>query len=130
MNCYQVSRNDPCPCGSGRKFKKCCYLNDRRITKLDRVMAIELLDEYVASCDGRCKAFDDFYCDLDLDFPTMTDHIRETSKSAFLFWFTFDYELEDGSYVADRVLNANPLLLFGERRYLEQMRTTAMMPTR
>jgi preprotein translocase subunit SecA len=20
----QVGRNDPCPCGSGRKFKKCC----------------------------------------------------------------------------------------------------------
>lgn len=21
----RVGRNDPCPCGSGRKFKKCCY---------------------------------------------------------------------------------------------------------
>jgi len=20
-----VSRNDPCPCGSGKKWKKCCY---------------------------------------------------------------------------------------------------------
>lgn len=20
----EVSRNDPCPCGSGKKFKKCC----------------------------------------------------------------------------------------------------------
>jgi len=20
----EVGRNDPCPCGSGRKFKKCC----------------------------------------------------------------------------------------------------------
>ncbi|MBI4549578.1 MAG: SEC-C domain-containing protein [Candidatus Omnitrophica bacterium] len=20
-----VGRNDPCPCGSGKKFKKCCY---------------------------------------------------------------------------------------------------------
>jgi uncharacterized protein YecA (UPF0149 family) len=24
----QVGRNDPCPCGSGKKFKKCC-LNKR-----------------------------------------------------------------------------------------------------
>jgi uncharacterized protein YecA (UPF0149 family) len=24
-NCYRdVGRNDPCPCGSGRKYKKCC----------------------------------------------------------------------------------------------------------
>jgi uncharacterized protein len=24
----KVGRNDPCPCGSGRKFKKCCGVND------------------------------------------------------------------------------------------------------
>ena len=23
-NPLRVGRNDPCPCGSGRKFKKCC----------------------------------------------------------------------------------------------------------
>lgn len=25
----RVGRNDPCPCGSGKKFKKCCLLKDR-----------------------------------------------------------------------------------------------------
>lgn len=25
MNRPKVGRNDPCPCGSGRKSKKCCY---------------------------------------------------------------------------------------------------------
>ncbi|KGJ90463.1 SEC-C metal-binding domain-containing protein [Thalassotalea sp. ND16A] len=24
----KVARNDPCPCGSGKKYKKCCYLTD------------------------------------------------------------------------------------------------------
>lgn len=24
-----VGRNDPCPCGSGKKYKKCCYLKDK-----------------------------------------------------------------------------------------------------
>ena len=24
----KVGRNDPCPCGSGKKYKKCCMLND------------------------------------------------------------------------------------------------------
>lgn len=23
----RISRNDPCPCGSGKKFKKCCLRN-------------------------------------------------------------------------------------------------------
>ena len=22
--CIKVGRNDPCPCGSGKKYKKCC----------------------------------------------------------------------------------------------------------
>ena len=24
----KIGRNDPCPCGSGKKFKKCCGAND------------------------------------------------------------------------------------------------------
>lgn len=26
---YNVGRNDPCPCGSGRKYKKCCLKKDK-----------------------------------------------------------------------------------------------------
>ena len=26
-NGVKVGRNDPCPCGSGKKFKKCCGRN-------------------------------------------------------------------------------------------------------
>ncbi len=26
----KVGRNDPCPCGSGKKYKDCCYWNDHR----------------------------------------------------------------------------------------------------
>lgn len=25
----RVGRNDPCPCGSGKKYKKCCLLKDQ-----------------------------------------------------------------------------------------------------
>jgi preprotein translocase subunit SecA len=24
----KVGRNDPCPCGSGKKYKKCCLLHE------------------------------------------------------------------------------------------------------
>lgn len=30
VNLHKVGRNDPCPCGSGKKFKKCC-LNSQRL---------------------------------------------------------------------------------------------------
>ena len=28
-DCDKVGRNDPCPCGSGKKYKKCCWKKDR-----------------------------------------------------------------------------------------------------
>ncbi len=33
---YNVGRNDPCPCGSGRKYKKCC-LNRDKLKPLDMI---------------------------------------------------------------------------------------------
>jgi hypothetical protein len=128
MNRHRVSRNDPCPCGSGLKFKRCCYNKDQAITQFNRALAIERIEEHVESCDERCAAMNVFCGDFDLDVPAMTDHFREASESAFLFWFAFDFKLHDGSYIVDWILKANPSLPIGERRYLEQMRTTAMMP--
>jgi len=26
----KLGRNDPCPCGSGKKYKKCCLMRDER----------------------------------------------------------------------------------------------------
>jgi hypothetical protein len=38
VNRYKnVGRNDPCPCGSGRKFKKCCLTADVGLTSLQAV---------------------------------------------------------------------------------------------
>lgn len=29
----KIGRNDPCPCGSGKKYKNCCYPNKARAWK-------------------------------------------------------------------------------------------------
>ena len=29
---HKVQRNDPCPCGSGKKYKKCCMLKERDLS--------------------------------------------------------------------------------------------------
>jgi len=31
----KVGRNDPCPCGSGKKYKKCCMLKDEKRIQSD-----------------------------------------------------------------------------------------------
>ena len=34
-----VGRNSPCPCGSGRKYKKCCLEKDARRLRKERETA-------------------------------------------------------------------------------------------
>lgn len=34
----KVGRNDPCPCNSGKKYKKCCYKKDK-----DKTFSAKLL---------------------------------------------------------------------------------------
>ena len=31
----RIGRNDPCPCGSGKKYKKCCLSNDTEVKKTE-----------------------------------------------------------------------------------------------
>lgn len=35
MSTARISRNDPCPCGSGRKFKHCCLQQSNRLSSSD-----------------------------------------------------------------------------------------------
>jgi hypothetical protein len=39
---HKIGRNDPCPCGSGKKYKKCCLLQDeeKRQSKIEDRPAI------------------------------------------------------------------------------------------
>ena len=32
----KISRNDPCPCGSGKKYKHCCYKDDLGVGSVQR----------------------------------------------------------------------------------------------
>jgi hypothetical protein len=37
----RVGRNDPCPCGSGRKYKQCCLAKDEAAAAIARAKAAE-----------------------------------------------------------------------------------------
>ena len=46
----KIGRNDPCPCGSGKKYKQCClHEGDARpgFTADDRNSALAKLDRFV-----------------------------------------------------------------------------------
>lgn len=36
----KIGRNDPCPCGSGRKYKHCCLNSERGIGTRTRLLVV------------------------------------------------------------------------------------------
>ncbi len=53
----QTSRNAPCPCGSGRKYKRCCLPTDRAKAVESARTVGEAMQEAAASCDWEVGVF-------------------------------------------------------------------------
>lgn len=54
----RVGRNDPCPCGSGKKYKRCCLERHRKLLSTvspKETYSLIRLKEEKARCEGRIK---------------------------------------------------------------------------
>ncbi|MEO7327771.1 MAG: SEC-C domain-containing protein, partial [Minicystis sp.] len=123
-----VGRNEPCPCGSGRKYKKCClatggpgagYTVADRETALQRLLGAihpEDLDAARAYLWGEHLPLLDQWKD-----PALL----EMAECALQGWVCFD-ELEDGETQAEFILGDERDLTRGVRKYLEVGRESAM----
>ena len=65
----KVKRNAPCPCGSGKKAKRCCH---GPVEYLDvRIMPLEIYRDSVCELGGTTRAeFDDLFGEL-VDLPEL-----------------------------------------------------------
>lgn len=101
MNSYKIGRNDPCPCGSGKKYKNCCLsLDEIAGTGLDMferynqlLIALKVkLDNQYGSALKRIKreARQSF-----LRFASMGD-IPADHEALFSDWLWFDYRDQNG----------------------------------
>ncbi len=126
----KAGRNDPCPCGSGRKFKKCCHdrMAATRFTQTDRALALARLDRFIADELGPedDAAFEEFWGDLADRAGELDDDWSELSEAVVDSWFAFDRPLEGGRPAVDRFLEVHAQLPAGERAFLEMMRDTSM----
>ncbi len=94
----RISRNDPCPCGSGKKYKKCCMFKDRPAAGPQELarsrfvyelgdFAFRKLHEHIA------EAYAFFWRD-----ENPGDHLppeyRDFTTTNFNEWFLFDYPID------------------------------------
>ncbi|WP_437692883.1 SEC-C metal-binding domain-containing protein [Sorangium sp. So ce176] len=125
----KVGRNEPCPCGSGRKHKKCCLGNGggAPYTRADRQAALQrvLLSAHPDDIDDARRRFLGKHAPL-LD-RWRDDVVLEMAEVAFQFWLIFDVDaFREGVTLAEEILQDHHDLGHGERRYLEMGRASSM----
>ncbi len=105
-------RNDPCPCGSGKKYKHCCLGQAQAapdISRQDRTEAMTALLRYLQRDEFGDTLADAalVWADVPGDDPQAAlDSIgeEETSLQMFLEWLFFDVRDDDARTVSDRFL--------------------------
>lgn len=130
----KTGRNDPCPCGSGKKYKRCCLADVRLsgpFTVEERRSVLAKLGQFVRKelAGEEKKAFEQFYLrwnDRLAELGEEDSYWRVQSQSVYEMWFFLDFVLPSGGCVVDLFLRRNWRLSAGERRFLEGLRRTVM----
>lgn len=127
-----VGRNDPCPCGSGLKFKKCCFNKSLTVApsyrREERDSALAKLVRFAARAEfneEHKEALELFWGEWILDEPDeQLDAVMksESVNIAYNSWFAYDFELSDGLTLLDLFLEREAKRFSsGELNYLEGM---------
>jgi hypothetical protein len=126
-----VGRNDPCPCGSGKKHKRCCLVLASvapAYTELDRDEALARLQAFIATDRFKSASLRIFESFLGPSFSLrspneqarIVDH--PTCKIGMLTFILYDEDVEGGKSIAEVFLErARRDLSGGVRRYIERM---------
>jgi len=105
----KTRRNDPCPCGSGKKYKNCCLRKDQVVESRARsltpveAMLISALQEYANRSQFRGDLISAFglYWGGNYDPAGLTEADADNMRRMFE-WFTHDYVVnEEGERVID-----------------------------
>jgi hypothetical protein len=128
----QVGRNDPCPCGSGLKFKRCCLKKEQprgAYTSGERDSALQKLMRFAARSEFDDKhrvALELFWGDWLSDEPDEElEEVMDSEQASVAYngWFVFDFDLDEGRTVVDLFLEREEKRLSsGERNFLDDMR--------
>lgn len=128
-----TGRNNPCPCGSGRKFKKCClnksraaelsYLPAERNSALAKLMRFAARPKYKELHRSALALFWGDWLSDEPD-PRLENVITsEQVEIAYNSWFAFDFDCGGGRRMMDIYLESEGRqLTSGELNYLEGLR--------
>lgn len=118
-----VGRNDPCPCGSGEKYKKCCKEKDN-VVQLQEIKEERFYQQKHALVNQLGKFIDNqvprsLYYRLLSEFKNRTDQkLGEQQSGFFNFWLYFFYRYENGMRGVEWFLAENEHRLSAEEKIM------------
>ncbi len=105
----KIGRNDPCHCGSGKKYKKCCLTKTTSVSDLTWLKMrqtegglVPVLLKYVADRfreDALAEAWAEFFNKDDIELPDTDPPIE--FETIFIPWFFYNW-IDDGYFDASR----------------------------
>jgi len=134
----KIGRNDPCPCGSGRKYKHCCLIKEQEAERARRAAECEQVPPTVfkpPSPPATAPA-EDLAAEATAGAPPPVDPVVEAINAVYeafeaaddegkiaLFYRTLEEgELMDGEMAFDMLSEINQILIErGERGRLDDM---------
>ncbi|MFE8696524.1 SEC-C metal-binding domain-containing protein [Cytobacillus sp. FJAT-53684] len=106
MTTVKVSRNEPCPCGSGKKYKKCCGSKDT-------VSITDVIDKEILELQKEARMFANQRYEFEMrnDFEDLLDVLEDVDDDdedfyEFMhpFWFLVFEPLEDGETIMQKFI--------------------------
>ena len=122
----KVGRNAPCPCGSGKKYKKCCLPKEeaerqgktsatpRELELRDRLLSFSAKEKYKKDFE---KAYS-LYWRRPFREPLVMDEDKEEEFGLFLDWFIHDFKLGNGLTIIEEFYRAPDEKFSSEERSL------------
>lgn len=102
----KVNRNEPCPCGSGKKYKKCCGL--QKTVSITAMIEKEVMDLQTQLIQYAMHEYD---VEIDRDFESKVDEILtddEDEMEYYMFvhtiWFALFVPIDQGRTILQRFI--------------------------
>ena len=128
----KTGRNNPCPCGSGKKYKKCClsltYTEKGKEDSIREKLVNDLLEFFKKSYEDRLDDalflfWDEFNSEEHLDDATL-----ELADINFWEWLVFDYLIgeDNGKTIIDLYMENTKKLSLDEHKVLTIMKNSVI----
>lgn len=128
----RVGRNDPCPCGSGKKYKKCCladtFVQVGREESIRKSLVDALLEFYRKQHTNTIEEAKELFWGEFVPQKYLEGHAVDIAYQNFFEWITFDFIIDPDANktLIDLYIEHNRKLTQDEHAVLTKMKNSCI----